>query len=243
MAAVVRPTTVTRKTGTGALLSDGWAVTGTTCAYAGAPTDQHLPYDMPGFSDVGIYPSQPNLVEARRLAGCTGDTPDTCPARSGVFYCADRAPAPQICDIVRTNLLQIGLTMQVMLFPRAVQFPLTGRRGEPFDMTDEGWVADYADPYDFIDVLLNGKNIHEANNNNYSYFNDPKFIRKMEAAASMTGSKRFQAYGNLDVDLSRNAVPWAARANSNDRVFISGRVGCYMFSPVYQTNLAAMCVK
>ncbi len=37
-----------------------------------------------------------------------------------------------------------------------------------------GWFADYADPYDFIDILLNGNNIHEANNNNLAYFNDPR---------------------------------------------------------------------
>ncbi len=49
---------------------------------SGAPTDQHLPAGVPGFRDEAIYPSQPNLTTARTLAGCTGTTPDTCPART-----------------------------------------------------------------------------------------------------------------------------------------------------------------
>ena len=28
-----------------------------------------------------------------------------------------------------------------------------------------GWLADYPDPFDFINVLLDGDNIQEANNN------------------------------------------------------------------------------
>ena len=28
--------------------------------------------------------------------------------------------------------------------------------GEPFDVTVEGWGADYADPYNFLNVLLDG---------------------------------------------------------------------------------------
>ena len=47
-----------------------------------------------------------------------------------------------------------------------------GTKGEPFDAAMVGWFADYADPYDFVDILLNGENVHEANNNNLAYFND-----------------------------------------------------------------------
>ena len=38
------------------------------------PSDQYLPFDMPGFKDVDIYPFTPNVSAARRLAG-TNDGP------------------------------------------------------------------------------------------------------------------------------------------------------------------------
>jgi len=118
----------------------------------------------------------------------------------------------------------------VKQFSRAVQIQKEGTRGEPFDIADEGWVADYADPYDFINVLLDGRNLQASNNNNFSYFNDAKYNQKMAQAALLAGPKRFATYGALDVDLSKNAVPWAARANANNRIFVSGQFGCFTYS-------------
>ena len=41
----------------------------------------------------------------------------------------------------------------------------------------------------------------------------------------------------------KNAVPWAPRANSNNRIFVSGNFGCFTYSNIYGNNLAASCVK
>src|SRR5881398_1156117 len=45
-------------------------------------------------------------------------------------------------------------------------------------LSQAGYLAG-ADPYDFINVLLSGDNIQDSNNNNFSYFNDPTFNRRM----------------------------------------------------------------
>ena len=135
-------------------------------AYAGTPTDQLLPFSMPGFRDADIYPMRPDLVRARELAA--GNTR----GGEGIFYCSNRAPAPTICQIVQANLQAIGVNMEIKLFPRATQFELAGRRGEPFDMTLEGWHADYLDPYAFL-FLVDGTTIRPSNNVNFSYFDHP----------------------------------------------------------------------
>jgi ABC-type oligopeptide transport system substrate-binding subunit len=145
--------------------------------------------------------------------------------------------------VLEFNLKQIGLDVETKLYSRAVQIQKEGTRGEPFDMTVESWLADYADPFDFIDILLNGKNIQDANNNNYAYFDDPAYVKKMNAAAALSGPARYKAYGNLDVDLSLNAVPWVARANGNARIFVSSHVGCYTYSGIYGTVINAVCMK
>jgi hypothetical protein len=41
----------------------------------------------------------------------------------------------------------------------------------------------------------------------------------------------------------KNAVPWAPRANSNDRIFVSKNFGCFTYNNIYGNDLAAGCVK
>jgi ABC-type oligopeptide transport system substrate-binding subunit len=131
----------------------------------------------------------------------------------------------------------------VKQFERAVQFSKEGTRGEPFDIAFEGWNADYNDPYDFINVLLYGPSIQASNNVNYSYFNDPKYNKLMEQAAGLTGNKRFNTYGQLDIDLARNPAPLAAWDNDNNRDFFSARMGCQLFQPVYGMDYASLCIR
>ena len=204
--------------------------------YAGTPTDQHLPYGMIGFRDVDIYPSRPNLQRARELAlGHTG-------SGQGVLYCSNRAPAPQQCQIIQANLRAIGLEMEIKLFPRAEQFERTGRRGEPFDMTLEGWHMDYFDPFDFL-FLLDGTTLKPTNNRNFAYFNDPGYNSRIQAANLLHGDARAQAFGDLDVEIAQTAAPWAPYGVPNDRLFFSGRIGCQAYVPPFGISLGALCVR
>jgi ABC-type oligopeptide transport system substrate-binding subunit len=205
-------------------------------AYAGVINDQYMPPTMRGFRNAAIYPSRPNVARARSLA--QGNTR----GGKGVFYCANTAPAPQTCQVVQDNLRAIGLDMEVKTFPRAVQFTKTGTKGEPFDLSLEGWHMDYFDPYDFL-FLLDGTTIRPANNSNYSYFNNPQYNRKIAAAASLTGQARYRAFGNLDVDLARNAAPLASYITDNTRHLVSRSTGCYFYQPVYELDIASICKK
>ena len=130
-----------------------------------------------------------------------------------------------------------------VLLARGVQKEKEGTAGDPFDITDEAWLADYADPYDFVNVLLDGDNIQDANNNNTSYFDDATYNKRIEQAALLTGAKRYTTYGRLDADIMKNAVPWAPRSNGNSRVFLSGHVGCFTYNSIYSVDLAALCKK
>jgi oligopeptide transport system substrate-binding protein len=195
-------------------------------AYAGVVNDQYMPPSMRGFRNVPIYPRRPNLSQARSLA--QGQTR----GGDGVFYCSNAAPSPQICQIAQANLRNIGLNMDIRLFPRAAQFEATGRRGEPFDLTLEGWHMDYFDPYDFI-FLVDGSTIRPANNVNFSYFNAPAFNRKITRAKTLVGTERFRTFSSLDHDLVRNGAPLATYASPNDRHYVSSRVGGYYYHPVF----------
>ena len=214
---------------------DRQAILGQRGAYAGVTNDQYMPPSMRGFKNVAIYPRRPNLSQARSLA--SGQTR----GGSGVFYCSNRAPAPQQCQVAQANLRNIGLNMDIRLFPRATQIELAGRRGEPFDMSLDGWHMDYFDPYDFI-FLVDGTTIRPANNANFSYFNSAAFNRKIARAKTLTGVERYRAFSALDIDLARNAAPLASFATRNDRHYVSARTGCYNYHPVFTYDYAAICL-
>jgi oligopeptide transport system substrate-binding protein len=205
-------------------------------AYAGVINDQYMPPTMRGFRNAAIYPSRPNVARARSLA--QGNTR----GGKGVMYCANTAPAPQTCQLVQDNLKGIGVDLEIKAFPRAVQIAKGGTRGEPFDMTLESWHMDYFDPYDFL-FLVDGSQIRPANNVNFSYFNNPGYNRKIARATALAGQERYRAFGNLDVDLARNAAPLASYVTDNTRHLVSRSTGCYFYQPVYEIDLAALCKK
>lgn len=206
-------------------------------AHAGRPTDQYLPYNLNGFTDAQIYPlGGPDVAKAKQLAAGSKKG-------KAVMYTCNASPCPETAQIVQANLKEIGIDVEIKQFQRAIQFQKQGTKGEPFDIAFDGWQADYADPYDFINVLLDGTRIQAANNVNFAYFNDPAFTAKMQAAARLAGDDRLQAYGQLDIELARDAAPLAAWVNDNDRDFFSERIGCQVYSPVYTMDLAALCVR
>lgn len=208
----------------------------------GGRTDQILPPGMPGYKNFDIYPlkavSAASLAKAKSLA--TGNT------RSGkaVFYAFNSPPGPAIAQVVQYNLKQIGVDVEIKQFDRVIQHEKAATRGEPFDITHEGWAADYPDPSNFINVLLDGNRIQAANNVNESYFNDPVFNKRMVAAAKLSGDQRLKTYGLLDRDIMRDGAPWAPYINTNARNYVSESLGCYTFAAVHAViNLVAVCKK
>jgi peptide/nickel transport system substrate-binding protein len=179
---------------------------------AGARTDQILPGPMPGFKNFDIYSLKgPSIAKAKALA--TGNT------RGGkaVMYTFNTGRGPALAQSVQFNLKQIGVDVEIKMFDRVVQHEKSGTRGEPFDMTIEGWGMDYPDPSNFINVLLDGRRLQAAHNVNTSYFNDAAYNKKMDAANALAGQARLTAYGLLDRDLMKNAAPFAPYIFTNAR--------------------------
>ena len=194
--------------------------------YAGKRTDQILPPNLQGFRDVNIYPIKgANPAKGKQLARG---------AKDDITILHTTSPTSVArAQILKYNLEQIGLSVTLKPQPFGVAIKTAGTRGADFDMFLIAWFADYPDPFDFINVLLDGQNIQEANNSNYSYLNSPRYNKAMTDASKLSGAARYDAYGKLDVDMMRNAAPWAPLSNGNVREFISSRVSNYLFHPVY----------
>ena len=93
-------------------------------------------------------------------------------------------PRSGSCSWSRTTCRRSGSTPTIKTFPFAVRIAKEGHRGEPYDLDLQAWGADYPDPVDFIDILLDGRNIQAENNNDNSYFNHPTFNNRMQCRRS-----------------------------------------------------------
>ena len=193
-------------------------------AFAGKRTDQILPPGMGGFRDVKIYPIKgSDYAKAKSLAGskCGKVTLITSTSTIGQNQ----------GQVIKYNLTQMGCDVTVRLFQGFQLYVFAGQKGADYDAAIAGWNQDYPDPYDFLNVLLSGDFIHENNNNNLAYFSVPAINKKLDAANRLSGEQRYKAYGDLDIEITKNYAPWAAWDNRNDREFVAKRVKGYLFQP------------
>jgi peptide/nickel transport system substrate-binding protein len=190
--------------------------------------DHYLTPGVPGYSDVHIYPSTPNVAKARQLArGHAGTT--------AVLYTCNVAPCDQQAQVVKTDLAAIGLHVKIKALDISTLFTKEARPGEPFDIALVSWGSDYPDPAPMLNLLLESGTVIPT-------FDDPTYRARLAAAARLTGPKRYLTYARLDADLARDAAPWVAYGNPSSHELFSARMGCQTYG-VYGLDLAALCVK
>jgi len=214
---------------------------------AGARTNRILPPGMAGLSKKnavvpGSYPIQLNgaaVAKAKNLAnGHKGDG-------KAVMWAPNVAPGTLQAQIVQFGLKQIGVDVSIKLLPRAQQFVTARNRSQAtYDINWSAWGADYNDPFDFINILLDGTSISATANNDDAYYNSAKFNKLMKKASLIApGPGRNAAYSGLDKAMMAQDPPWAPMFNRTNRLFVSSHIGCYLYNPVFETDYAALCKK
>jgi ABC-type transport system substrate-binding protein len=205
-------------------------------AFSGTRTDQILPPGMPGFKDAAIYPlNGPDYKTARRLAGTR--------KRSARIYVCDTATCLAQGQILAADWSKIGITSTVLPFGALDLSKRLHTPGEPFDAALTGWTPDYADPFDFLDILLNGSDLKSGNGADLGYFDSPEIDKRLDAAAHRAGAARYQAYGKLDIDITRGKAPFVSFGNRNERELVSTRVRSFVYQPTYGLDLAAITLR
>lgn len=196
--------------------------------YAGRRTDQILPPAMPGFIENNHLYSYAgaNTAQGKKVAGDTSSVP--------TIKLLFRNSAVDINrgQIMRYNLEQIGLKAKTEIVPSSQLFSRSGdKKNGSYDMIRLGWQADYADPSNFINVLLDGRKIpNSGSSNNASFTHNAKFEKLMDQAAALSGDARLKAFGNLDLQMMKQEAPWAPLINANNRFLISARVKGFVYN-------------
>lgn len=197
--------------------------------YAGKRHDQILVPGVPGFAPNRLYAIKgADVAKAKSVGG------SAIAGTVKVFHSTSSA-ATQAGQIIQYNLKQAGFAVELVPTAGSVYYKTLGTKGVDMDIARAGWCADYNDPFDFINVLLHGGTIQDANNVNFAYLNDAKLNASMDAAAKLLGDERAAAYSKLDVQVMRDYAPWTPYMIPNARYLVSARATNVIHQP-YFTN-------
>ncbi|MBI2954922.1 MAG: peptide ABC transporter substrate-binding protein [Chloroflexi bacterium] len=128
-----------------------------------------LPPGMPGYNDqLSEIPFDPNRAKeliAQSSYGSVSNLPEITMTTSGGSL------GESLAAMYKRNL---GVDINVQQVDEAFHADLEARK---YQMFFAGWIADYPDPQDFLDVLF-----HSQSNGNYTGFNDQQVDQLLEAA-------------------------------------------------------------
>ena len=211
----------------------------------GTPGDKILPPALPGSQfEKSLYPTTSptpaDIAKAKALIKQAGvKTPV-----DGDRVLDRRHRVGQEADaVLQANLAKIGINVKTKDFTRSIQFQNEGVKGVAMDIAQEGWIEDYPDPYDFMNILLSGDHIPATGGNNFAYYNVPKYNTAMDHANTLSGNARYEAYGNIATSMMQTNPPWAPWLYTNNIDFFGPKVGCTVDTPSYIMDLATMCLR
>ena len=175
-------------------------------------TDQILVPGMPGYKPYNLYAfrgANPNLAKKidPLLAGHTA-----------VIFYPNTQLHVNMAQVIAYDLEKIGMKTKDEPIPGSIYARTLGTRGVNMDIAWSGWCADYLDPFDYINVNLDGRSIQAQNNLNFAYLNNAKLNKAMDAAANLTGAARTKAYQTLDYQIMKNYAPWVHVRNQKRRL-------------------------
>ena len=198
--------------------------------YAGKRTDQVLVPGVPGYKPFNIYALKgADVAKAKAVGGAAiASAPTINVIHTTTTYSTNRA------QVAEYNLKQVGFKTNDVPTPATNYYQVIQTKGTTYNfVTNGGWCADYFDPYDYLNVLFDGRSIQAANNNNYTYFNSAAFDKGLDAASALSGAARATAYAKLDYDLMANYAPVVPYLVATNRYFTSARTKNWIYSSYF----------
>jgi len=199
-------------------------------AYAGKRTSQMLVPGIPGYKPFNAYPLKgADVAKAKSIGGAAIASAPTL----NVVHTTSTASTNR-AQVAEFNLKQVGFKVNDQPTPATNYYQVIQTRGTTYNfVTNGGWCADYFDPFDYLNVLFDGRKLQPANNNNYAYFNNASFNKGLDHAASLSGAARAAAYAKLDQQLMSKYAPVVPYLISTNRYFVSSRTKNWIYSSYF----------
>lgn len=199
-------------------------------AYAGSRTDQVLVPGIPGYRPFHAYSIKgADVTKAKQVGGSAiASAPEIDFVHTTSTVSTNRA------QVAEYNLRQAGFKVKDDPTPATTFYQVVGTPKTAYNFTSNGgWCADYFDPYDYLNVLFDGRTIQANNNVFYTYFNNASWNKQLDAAALLSGSARANAYAKLDQELMTKYAPVVPYLITNDHFFTSARLHNWIYSTYF----------
>ena len=148
------------------------------------------------------------------------------------------AAPPEITAIVAMYKQNLDVDIRVRQFDRNSYMDAMAKRKNQFQMFFYGWLADYADPQNFLDLLFYSKSTE-----NGCQYTNPDVDRLLERARMERESgTRFRLYQEAESQILRDA-PWVPLWHSKRYVLVKPYVEGYGASPVAYPWLRSISLK
>ena len=193
------------------------------------PAEGVLPPSFPGYDpNIGGYPFDPEkakrLLAESKYGANMEDFPDIILSLPGSFG-ASIGPTTEAILEMWSQTLGIEVEVQQTEWATYLQDQRQGR----FQMTGgSGWIADYPDPENFLDVLL-----HSESEDNHTNYANPEVDRLLEQARTeQDQAKRFDLYNQAEKLIVSDA-PWIPLWHGDSGyVLIKPNVADYFLFPM-----------
>jgi ABC-type transport system substrate-binding protein len=162
-----------------------------------------VPTSMPWSNpDLPQYPYDP--AKARELLRQAGFPSGF---KTELLYRLDGVGNEQMAQSIENDLKAVGIAVELKPLSMSAFFDkVQTRRQSPMGINS--WTQDYPDPSNFLDILLNGDRITDAECQNCAFFNHAEFNRLMaEAGQSMDGARRTTLFRQAERKAMEEA-PW-----------------------------------
>ena len=134
-------------------------------------------------------------------------------------------PIPRVLAIVQQQLAEVGIDARLDVGEAVGFSAMASDTSNHIPFGYYAWTADYVDPSNFLDVLLNGRRITPEQNQNLSMLDDPDLNALMERAmATRDDSTRFALWRRAD-SLEAGLAPIAPLVHQLESRLYSLRLG------------------
>ena len=197
------------------------------------PAQGILPPGFPGFNDsLMSYEFDPDeamrLLEESTYGDDLANMPPITMTTAGNFGANVSLDMEVVLQMWERNL---GVTAEFQQTEYATFLKDLHKRR--FQMFDIGWIADYPDPQNFLDILF-----HSESSNNHTNYSNPQVDALLEQARTETNeAERIRIYQQVEQQIIDDA-PWIPLWYSGEQyVLIKPNVKDYLLPPLYIPRL------
>ncbi len=186
-----------------------------------------LPPHMPGY-DAGMPPYPYDPEQAKRLLAEAGY-----PNGFSVTYVTTKDElAEKVAESIQSDLAKVGVKVRIELMTFPTYLTAVGRHEISFAYT--GWVMDFPDPWDFLEVKFHSRMITPENSNNDTNYANPEVDRLLDQArAEQNRAKRLALYHQVE-EILYDDCPWIWHYHAMVVEVVQPYVKGYKFHVVWQ---------